>query len=256
MGHGIQPLTSEEGVLADKAKDDKAGPEEAADEAGKKKKDDKAKGKGKDEKEEKKPKEARPKVTKEHKPDFKFIVRLAETDLNGERAVQLALSDIRGIGMRTAALVADHVGVPRKMLIGDLSDEQVEKLGTALAAIPEYIPVWMLNRQNDIDSGADVMVYGPELGINVREDINLMKKIRCYKGIRHETGQKVRGQRTKSNGRTGLTVGVTKKAMQAAAAAAKSEEGGKKEKGGEKKAEAAAPAAAAAAPKKEEKKAA
>ncbi len=247
--------------MADKAKDDKAGPAEAIEEAGKKKKDDKAKGKGKDEDKdkEKKPKDARPKVTKEHKPDFKFIVRLAETDLNGERAVQLALADIRGIGNRTAALVADHVGIPRKLLIGDLTDEQVEKLGSALAAIPEYIPVWMLNRQNDIDSGADVMVYGPELGINIREDINLMKKIRCYKGIRHETGQKVRGQRTKSNGRTGLTVGVTKKAMQAAAAAAKSEEGGgKKEKGaekvGEKKAEAAP--AAAAAPKKEEKKAA
>ena len=111
----------------------------------------------------------------------------------------------------------------------------------------------MLNRQNDLDSGADVMVFGPELAMNVREDINLMKKIRCYKGIRHETGQKVRGQRTKSNGRTGLTVGVTKKAAQAAAAAAKAEEsGGKKEKGGAK----AAPAAAAAAPeaKKEEKK--
>ena len=244
--------------MADKAKDEKAGPEEAVEEAGKKKKDDKAKGKGKDEEKDKdkKSKDARPKVTKEHKPDFKFIVRLAETDLNGERAVQLALSDIRGIGMRTAALVADHVSIPRKMLIGDLNDEQVEKLNAALAAIPEYIPVWMLNRQNDIDSGADVMVYGPELGLNVREDINLMKKMRCYKGIRHETGQKVRGQRTKSNGRTGLTVGVTKKAMQAAAAAAKSEEGGKKEKGGEKKAEAAAPAAAPAAPKKEEKKAA
>jgi len=247
--------------LADKSKADAAPVEEKPDEAGKKKKDDKAKAKAKDEEKEKekKAKEARPKVTKEHKPDFKFIVRLAESDLNGERTVMLALSDIRGIGMRTAALVADRVGIPRKMLIGDLSDEQVEKLGTALAALPEYIPVWMLNRQNDLDSGADVMVYGPELGINVREDINLMKKMRCYKGIRHETGQKVRGQRTKSNGRTGLTVGVTKKALQAAAAAAKAEEGGKKEKGGEKggekKAEAAAPAAAAA-PKKEEKKAA
>jgi len=243
--------------LADKAKPEAAEADEKPDEAGKKKKDDKAKAKGKDE--EKKPKESRPKVTKEHKPDFKFIVRLAETDLNGERAVQLALSDIRGIGMRTAVLVADHVGIPRKMPIGDCTDEQIEKLGAGLAAIPEYVPIWMLNRQNDIDSGADVMVYGPELGINVREDINLMKKMRCYKGIRHETGQKVRGQRTKSNGRTGLTVGVTKKAMQAAAAAAKSEEGGGKkekgDKGGEKKAEAATPAAAAA-PKKEEKKAA
>jgi small subunit ribosomal protein S13 len=38
-----------------------------------------------------------------------------------------------------------------------------------------------------------------------------MRKIRCYKGIRHETGQKVRGQRTKSTGRTGTTVGVKRK---------------------------------------------
>ena len=242
--------------MADKAKPEAAEAEEKpVDEAGKKKKDDKAKAKGKDE--EKKPKDARPKVTKEHKPDFKFIVRLAETDLNGERTIQLALADIRGIGTRTAVLVADRVGLPRKMPIGDCNDEQIEKLGAALQAIPEFVPVWMLNRQNDIDSGADVQVFGPELGISVREDINLMKKMRCYKGIRHETGQKVRGQRTKSNGRTGLTVGVTKKAMQAAVAAAKAEEtGGKKEKGAEKKekAEAAPAAAAAPAAKKEEKK--
>jgi small subunit ribosomal protein S13 len=38
----------------------------------------------------------------------------------------------------------------------------------------------------------------------------MMRKMRCYKGIRHETGQKVRGQRTKSTGRTGMTVGVKK----------------------------------------------
>ena len=231
--------------MAEKGKPD--APEELPpDEAGKKKKDEKAKGK---DKKEDKPKDSRPKVTKVHKPDFKFIVRLAETDLNGERPLQLALSDIRGIGIRTAILTSDRVGIPRKTPIGDLTDEQLEKLGEAIADIPEYCPPWMLNRQNDIDSGADIQVYGPELAMNVREDINLMKKIRCYKGIRHETGQKVRGQRTKSNGRTGLTVGVTKKAAQAAAAAAKAEEGsGKKEKGGAK------PAAAAPEAKKEEKK--
>ena len=54
--------------------------------------------------------------------------------------------------------------------------------------------------------------------------------IRCYRGIRHEQGQKVRGQRTRSNGRTGLTVGVIKKTAIAAAKAAEKEEGGKKEK--------------------------
>jgi len=188
---------------------------------------------GKEKKEE--PKEARPRVTKEHKPDFKYIVRLAETDLNGERPIQLALADIKGIGVRTAILIADRVGIPRRTPIGDLTDEQLGRVEEALGSLHEFAPPWMLNRQNDIDTGADVQVIGPEFQMSVMEDVGLMKKIRCYKGIRHETGQKVRGQRTKSNGRTGLTVGVTKKAALAAAAAARAEEGKKKEEKKEEK---------------------
>jgi hypothetical protein len=38
-----------------------------------------------------------------------------------------------------------------------------------------------------------------------------MKKIKTHKGIRHHWGLKVRGQRTKTTGRRGATVGVTKK---------------------------------------------
>ncbi len=54
-----------------------------------------------------------------------------------------------------------------------------------------------------------------------RDDINLMKMIRCYKGIRHEQGQKVRGQRTRSNGRTGMTMGVIRKKDEPGAGAAR-----------------------------------
>ncbi|HML26809.1 MAG TPA: 30S ribosomal protein S13, partial [Methanomethylovorans sp.] len=45
----------------------------------------------------------------------------------------------------------------------------------------------------------------------LREDLNTLKKIRCYRGIRPERGLKVRGQRTKSTGRRGSTIGVSKK---------------------------------------------
>ena len=44
-----------------------------------------------------------------------------------------------------------------------------------------------------------------------QEDVNRMKKTRSYKGIRHESGHKVRGQRTSSNGRRGSTIGVVRK---------------------------------------------
>ena len=47
--------------------------------------------------------------------------------------------------------------------------------------------------------------------------MNLMKMIRSYRGVRHERGQKVRGQRTRSNGRTGMAAGVLKKDAKEAA---------------------------------------
>jgi len=69
----------------------------------------------------------------------------------------------------------------------------------------------MLNRQKDFESGDDIHLVSTELDMIVRDDINRMRMIRCYKGIRHEGGHKVRGQRTRSNGRKGLTLGVSKK---------------------------------------------
>jgi small subunit ribosomal protein S13 len=44
-----------------------------------------------------------------------------------------------------------------------------------------------------------------------REDFDLMKKMRSYKDIRHERGLRVRGQRTRSTGRTGAIVGVSRR---------------------------------------------
>jgi len=69
----------------------------------------------------------------------------------------------------------------------------------------------MLNRQKDYYSGAAKQLLGSDLNMAIDDDINRMRKIRCYRGIRHETGQKVRGQRTKSTGRRGSTVGVSRK---------------------------------------------
>ena len=46
---------------------------------------------------------------------------------------------------------------------------------------------------------------------NMKEDINKLRSIKTYRGIRHANRQKVRGQRGRSNGRGGLTLGVKKK---------------------------------------------
>jgi small subunit ribosomal protein S18e len=73
------------------------------------------------------------------------------------------------------------------------------------------IPKWFLNRQRDIREGTWGQLISNALDTKLREDLERMKKIRCHRGLRHFWGLKVRGQKTKSTGRTGRTLGVTKK---------------------------------------------
>lgn len=166
------------------------------------------------------------------KEDYRYIVRFANTDLDGARSVVYGLSQVSGVGLRVAEIVADLAKVPRGGRIGNLDEAQTEAMAQVLASLPERVPPWILNRQNDVDTGEDYHLFGSDVDLRRRDDVNRMKMIRSYKGVRHEQGQKVRGQRTRSNGRTGLTVGVQKKAAIQAAQAAKKEEagGGRKEK--------------------------
>ena len=87
----------------------------------------------------------------------------------------------------------------------------MEKLRAAVEGYAQKVPGWMVNRPKDVYTGEARHLLGTEVSTTLDEDINIMRKIRSYRGIRHETGQKVRGQRTKSTGRTGATVGVKRK---------------------------------------------
>lgn len=201
-------------------------------------------GKGKDGKDGKDAKEGKEKPApkkesfRSDNPNFKYIVRIANSDLKGQHPIEIALAAVRGIGIRTAGVIADMTGVNRAERIGNLDDGQVQQLEDAVARLTESVPPWLLNRNKDVETGATLHLVSTDVEIRLRDDINRMKKIRSYKGVRHEDGQKVRGQRTRANGRTGLTMGVQKKSIQQAAAGKKEEEGGKKD---------AKPAAAGAA---------
>ena len=95
--------------------------------------------------------------------------------------------------------------------MGYLEDEQIETMNKIVDDIESILPVWMLNRRKDLLSGEDKHIIATDVLLIKREDLNNMKKTRSYKGIRHERGHKVRGQRTKSTGRRGLVVGVKRK---------------------------------------------
>jgi small subunit ribosomal protein S13 len=147
----------------------------------------------------------------DHNPDFKYIVRLSNTDINGEKNVIYGITTVKGIGLHMASLITDKTGINRYLKIGDLSDDQIEKLQNAIDNISQSAPKWMLNHRKDYDTGKNIHLIGNEIVIRLRDEINIMKKIRSYKGIRHERGLSVRGQRTRSNNRKGLALGVSRK---------------------------------------------
>jgi small subunit ribosomal protein S13 len=143
--------------------------------------------------------------------EIRHLVRIMNTDLQGSRQVMYALTGIRGIGLRTSRIIVDSTGVDPKGIIGYLSDEDVAKLDVAIGELETKMPTWMLNRRIDPLSGEDKHLLGQDILLTFREDINNLKKVRAYRGLRHERGLKVRGQRTKSTGRRGSTIGVSKK---------------------------------------------
>ena len=172
-------------------------------------------------------------------PNFRYIVRLANTDLDGTRPAALALTGVRGVGLRIAEATLRLANVNPAERIGELPETSVEGIEATLASLSTKLPGWMVNHVREPMLGESPHYFGPDLETRRRDDINQMKMIRSYRGVRHERGQKVRGQRTRSNGRTGMAAGVLKKTAKEAAAAAGKEESA---------APAAAPAAAAAKP--------
>ena len=157
---------------------------------------------------------------REEKEEFKHLVRILDTDLDGKRGVVYSLCGIRGIGRRVAEVIVASTGIDPGMRMGDLTDNKIEKLKSAINAAEKRLPLWMLNRRKDLLTGADKHILGADLMLQLQEDINLLRKIRSYRGIRHERGLKVRGQRTKSTGRRGLVVGVMRKKQLAGGAKA------------------------------------
>jgi len=144
--------------------------------------------------------------------EIKHIVRIANTDLEGKKSVQYSLTGIKGINRRIARIISDRANVDPTATIGYMEDEKIDSLKKTIEEIESILPTWMLNRRKDLLTGDDKHILATEILLTKREDLNTLKKTRSYRGVRHERGHKVRGQRTRSTGRKGLTVGVKRKA--------------------------------------------
>lgn len=156
--------------------------------------------------------------------EFRHIVRFMGVDLDGSKKLIYGLTKIRGIGVSLSSAIARAADLKPDIRIGQLSDEDVDKVEEVISDPIKFgIPARLVNRRKDLEAGRDLHLVGPDLALKVKTDIDFMKDLRTWKGIRHSLGLKVRGQRTKTTGRTGKAVGVKKKAAIAAMRAAQAE---------------------------------
>ncbi len=151
----------------------------------------------------------------EEKKDFKHLVRIANADLNGDRAIGITLRQIKGIDFMFSNVICHLAKIDRKKRTGDLNEEEQKRIDAVIKDPSKYsIPSWMLNRRKDLEGGKDKHIIGVDLGFIKDNDIKTMKKIKSYRGVRHILGQPVRGQRTKGNFRENkgkVHLGVKKK---------------------------------------------
>ena len=123
------------------------------------------------------------------------MARIAGVNLPNQKRLEIGLTYIYGIGRSTAQKVVRELELDPDQKVRDLTDEEVTKL------------------RNYIDS--ELEVEG-DLRRERAQAIKRLTEIGSYRGIRHRRGLPVRGQRTKTNGRTrkgpAKTVGRGKKA--------------------------------------------
>lgn len=144
--------------------------------------------------------------------EYKPIVRIAGHDVDGALKVPYGLASIRGIGVRLGYAIAHVAGINPDRRIGFLTEDEVKRVEDVFRRPWDYgIRGFLLNRQRSPENGRDELLIGGEWELRQRMDIDFMREIRCWKGIRHALGLKVRGQKTRTTGRKGRTVGVVRR---------------------------------------------
>ena len=109
------------------------------------------------------------------------MARLAGVDLPNNKRVEIGLTYIYGIGLKSSQAILAKAGVNPDTRVKDLSEDELGAIRKILDS--EYMVEGDLRR---------------EVSLNIKR----LMEIGCYRGIRHRRNLPVRGQNTKNNSRT------------------------------------------------------
>jgi small subunit ribosomal protein S18e len=139
---------------------------------------------------------------------FQHILRVLNTNIDGWQKIAFAITAIKGVGRSYAHVVLRKADIDLTKRAGELTECVI----TIMQNPQQYkIPDWFLNRQKDVKDGKYRQVLANGLDNKLREDLEWLKKIRAHRGLHHFWGHRVCCQHTKTTGRRGCTMGVSKK---------------------------------------------
>jgi small subunit ribosomal protein S13 len=146
--------------------------------------------------------------------EFRHIVRILGADSAGTLKVSYAVKSIKGINLSLANAILKKAEINPDLRAGFLTEADISRIEDIIKDPAQYgIPAWLMNRQKDVETGKDMHLISADLVLKVKTDIDDAKSIRSWRGYRHAYGLKVRGQRTKTTGRSGKSLGVKKKTL-------------------------------------------
>lgn len=144
--------------------------------------------------------------------EIQHIIRMMNTNINGSKRIAEALSEIRGIGKRMSDVIVKKAGIDNTKRAGELDQKELDMIQRVIQSPMDHgIPQWMLNHPFDVVDGSSSHLVANQIEADFRLYIEKGKKIKHGRICRLAKGLKVNGQRTKSNGRHGKTVGVSRK---------------------------------------------
>ena len=155
------------------------------------------------------------------------LVRILSKDIEGKMKVYPGLTKIKGVSWAFSNAVCKTLNIDKNRTIGSLTEEEIQKISDFIKnpKLPEYI----LNRRKDIETGDDRHLTGTDLDLRKDFDIKKLRKIKSYRGLRHNTRLPTRGQRTKAHFRHNRKKGSGIKKKGGESAVKKTYEGMKKE---------------------------
>ena len=136
-------------------------------------------------------------ILKEKKKEYYSIVRILQTDIPGNKKLLVGLTYIKGVGWAISNALCKIINLNPDKKIADLDKKEIAQIEEFLKN--PKLPLFLLNRRKDFETGEDKHVLTTKLDITKEFDIRRLKKIRSYRGWRHATGQPVRGQKTRSH---------------------------------------------------------